>query len=202
MVKPAQATGQDARLSNHEVVTLAVYLLGGDSQYIDTEDVAVKANEIAPGRYTWRKYPDQINIENLRAFMSDAKKEKTGGYLLGSGTKGWMLTPAGLAFAKANAARVSDALDPEVRLTSQERRWRSRERGRVSTSTAFAKLSEGRGDDVTRQDAEAVFRINDYIVGAARAAKITKLLNALGEDPEVGPAVKWLADLLSKDDAR
>ena len=39
-------------LSNHEIVTLAAYLLGGDSKRIDTEDVAVKTNEIAPGRFT------------------------------------------------------------------------------------------------------------------------------------------------------
>ncbi|MFZ0829061.1 MAG: hypothetical protein WAO02_16730 [Verrucomicrobiia bacterium] len=46
-------------LSNHEIVTLAVYLLGGDSKRIDTEDIAVKANELAPGRFNWRKYRDQ-----------------------------------------------------------------------------------------------------------------------------------------------
>ena len=62
--------------SNHEIVTLAVYLLGGESKAIDTEDVAVKANEIAPGRFNWRKYPHQINIENVRTFLSDAKKPK------------------------------------------------------------------------------------------------------------------------------
>jgi hypothetical protein len=33
-------------LTNHEIATLAVYLIGGDAQYVDTEDVAVKANEI------------------------------------------------------------------------------------------------------------------------------------------------------------
>ena len=42
-------------LSNHEIVTLALYLLGGDTQYVDTEDIAVKANEVAPGRFTWRR---------------------------------------------------------------------------------------------------------------------------------------------------
>jgi hypothetical protein len=47
-------------LSNHEIVTLAVYLLGGDSKRIDTEDVAVKSNELAPGRFTWRKYADHF----------------------------------------------------------------------------------------------------------------------------------------------
>src|SRR5512139_1564750 len=85
-------------LSNHEIVTLAVYLLGGDSEYADTEDIAVKVNDLARGRFTWRKYPDQINIENIRAFLSDAKKPKNGAYLLGSGKEGWLLTEKGLAF--------------------------------------------------------------------------------------------------------
>jgi hypothetical protein len=70
-------------LSNHEIVTLAVYLLGGDSKRIDTEDVAVKANELAPERFAWRKYPNQINIENVRTFLSDAKKLKNEAYLIG-----------------------------------------------------------------------------------------------------------------------
>lgn len=61
-------------LSNHEIVTLAVFLLGGDSQRIDTEDTAIKANELAPRRFTWRKYPDQINIETVRKRLWDARK--------------------------------------------------------------------------------------------------------------------------------
>jgi len=52
-------------LANHEIVTIAVFLLGGESHAVDTEDIAVKANEIAPGRFSWRKYPDQINIETV-----------------------------------------------------------------------------------------------------------------------------------------
>ncbi len=67
-------------LTNHEIVTLSVYLLGGDTQYVGTEDIAVKANELAPGRFTWRKYRDQINIENVRTFLSDARIQKNGGY--------------------------------------------------------------------------------------------------------------------------
>jgi hypothetical protein len=32
-------------LSNHEIVTIAAYLLGGNTQRIETEDIAVKSNE-------------------------------------------------------------------------------------------------------------------------------------------------------------
>jgi hypothetical protein len=50
---------QSKALANHEIVTLAVYLLGGEAQRVDTEDIAIRANELAPGRFTWRKYRDQ-----------------------------------------------------------------------------------------------------------------------------------------------
>ena len=40
-----------------------MYLLGGETRRVDTEDIAVKANELAPGRFAWKKYPDQINLE-------------------------------------------------------------------------------------------------------------------------------------------
>ena len=34
-------------LSNIEIITLAAYLLGGESRYVDTEDIAVKANDLS-----------------------------------------------------------------------------------------------------------------------------------------------------------
>src|SRR3989338_6764470 len=96
-------------LSNHEIVTLSVYLLGGESKHIDTEEVAVKANELAPGRFTWRRYPDQINIENVRTFLSDAKKSKNGSYLAGSGKDGWILTEKGFDFAQRRTKDLEGA---------------------------------------------------------------------------------------------
>ena len=88
------------QFSNHEIVTLAAYLLGGDVRHVDTEDVAFKASELAPGRFAWRKYPDQINLEIIRVYLSDAKKLAKGGYLIRSGADGWLLTEKGVRFAK------------------------------------------------------------------------------------------------------
>ena len=76
--------------SNLEIVTLTVYLLGGESNYVDLEDVAIKVNELAPGRFAWKKYPDQINIEHVRTSLSDAKKSENGGYVLGSVDEGFV----------------------------------------------------------------------------------------------------------------
>jgi hypothetical protein len=71
-MKKSNARAREA-LSNHEIVTTAVYLLGGDRQHVDTENVAVKANELAPGRFTWRKYRDQISIREPRNIRTVVK---------------------------------------------------------------------------------------------------------------------------------
>ena len=71
-----------------DVVTWAVFLLGGDLNPVDTEDVAVKAHDLAPGRFAWQKYPGQINLELVRVHLSDAKKVNNGRRLSGSGRQG------------------------------------------------------------------------------------------------------------------
>jgi hypothetical protein len=180
-------------LSNHEIVTLAVYLLGGDTQYVDTEDVAVKANEIAPGRFTWRKYSDQINIENVRAFLSDAKKDKNGGFLRGAGKDGWLLTESGAAFAKAQVGSLENIDLSRERLSVKDRTWLQHERTRMLGSEAYTKFSEGMADAITSQEAESFFRLDVYVTGNAREDKIVRALNAFGSDPELGPAVRALA---------
>lgn len=179
--------------SNHEIVTLAVYLLGGDSWYIDTEDVAIKANEIAPGRFTWRKYPDQINIDAIRKRLSDAKKREKGGYLLGSFRNGWLLTEKGLKFAKERI-RDLDGIDLSRKpLSRKERQWHRSERARLLATEAFKKFKSDGVNAITRQEAEAFFRIDDYVVGKARERKIVRILNTFGDDPELGRALKVLA---------
>src|SRR4051794_5780323 len=84
--------------SQAELVTLAVYRLGGAQRAVDTEDIAVEANKLAPGRFSWRKYPDQINLELIRVHLSDAKKRN--GMLIGAGRTGWRLTQEGLNWAE------------------------------------------------------------------------------------------------------
>lgn len=71
-------------LSNYQIVVIAAYLVGGDARRVDTEDIAVKANEIAPRRFSWRKYPEQINIDTVRKRLWDACKPDKGAYILGS----------------------------------------------------------------------------------------------------------------------
>ncbi|MGA3142279.1 MAG: hypothetical protein ABSF10_04460 [Verrucomicrobiota bacterium] len=185
-------------LSNHEIVTLAVYLLGGDSKRIDTEDIAVKANELAPGRFAWRKYPNQINIENVRTFLSDAKKPKNGAYLIGAGKDGWILTGAGLTFATSRVKGLGGVDLSRKALSPKERNWERRERERMLSSDAFAKFSANQIDTISTQEAESFFRVDAYVTGEARKEKILRARNRFREDSELGPLIKLLESKLSK----
>jgi hypothetical protein len=180
-------------LSNHEIVTLVVYLLGGDTQRVDTEDIAVKANELAPGRFTWRKYRDQINIDTVRKRLWDAVTPAKGEYLSGSEKQGWILTAAGLNFATQNIASVGSADLSKERLGLKEKQWLRSERLRMLCSAAFVKAQCAEIDAVTLQEAEEFFRIDAYVTGQAREQKITRAMTAFGDDKELGEAVKMLA---------
>jgi hypothetical protein len=179
-------------LSNHEIVTIATYLVGGDVRHVDTEDVAIKANELAPGRFTWRKYREHINLEIIRVYLSDAKKPAKGGYLLGSGNDGWLLTEAGLGFAKSQV-RDLPGIDLSRRSLSQKEQQQHRlERVRMLSSEAYGKFRAGDIASVTTQEAEAFFRLNEYVVGNARQQKVARMVNTYADDPELGDAIKLL----------
>lgn len=184
---------QTKPLSNHEVVTLAVYALGGESKPVDTEDIAVKANEMAPGRFSWRKYPGQINLETVRVYLSDAKKPTKGSYVMGKGSGGWMLTQEGLAFAKGRFGDIADADLSRAPLSQKERAWLRSERARMLADPVTAKFRSLGFDGVNAEEAEALFRVDEYVRGQARERKIVRLLNSFRDDPELANILEALA---------
>jgi hypothetical protein len=176
-----------SKISQIELVTLAVYLLGGATDAIDTEDVAVKANELAPGRFAWRKYPEQINLELIRVYLSAAKSR--GNYVSGSGRTGWTLTPGGLTWAESAAA---SSLNGDMTRRREERqagsidesRWR-RERARLTRTTAWSKWITKSGESITAREAAEVFRIDSYAIGRTRDLKVARLHEMFRDDPDV-----------------
>src|SRR3569833_399242 len=97
-------------LAQSDIVVIAAYLLGADSKRIDTEDIAVKADELAPGMFTWKKYKSQIDRELVYKHLWDlTKAEKGGEYVVGAKNDGWMLTLAGKEFADGAAKKLKSA---------------------------------------------------------------------------------------------
>src|SRR5271154_2187615 len=123
MRSPKTKSSTQKAFANHEVVVMATYFAGGKTAYTDTEDIAVKANEIAPGRFSWRKYKEQINIEAVRKRLWDATKADKGGYLIGSERDGWLLTQTGLKFCKKHLHLLKNTDASSTRHSQREQTW-------------------------------------------------------------------------------
>lgn len=173
---------------------MAIYLLNGEaSAAVDIEDVAMKSSKLSPGRFAWRKYPDQINIFQIASALSDARKPKNGAYVMGTMQEGWTLTDTGLKFAQERVQELREADLSRKPQTAKERQWEKVERARMISEPAFLKHQSGQPNEIARVEAEAFFRVNDYVLGQAREKKIIRILNAFGNDPELGEIVQTLA---------
>lgn len=186
-------------LANHEIVTIAAYLLRGQLGALDTEDIAVKSAEIAPGRFSWRKYPDQINLDAVRKRLWDACREDKGGYLVGSEKDGWRLTQKGVKFAEKHTDNLG-LQDAQRPMTLRERQWRSREKERMLTSPAFRVFEGGKADTLGEADACSFFRIDEHVGKDARRARVDRALVFFGDDADLGSLVRLLAALVIKGD--
>ncbi len=183
----------NVKFTNVEILTLAVFLLAGETKFIDTEDIAVKAHELALGRFTWKKYRDRISLEAVRKRLSDALKPKNGGFLFGSHRKGWMLSQDGFAFCKANIGRLKYANIAREPINLEEQKRNNKERKRMLSSIVFEKLSNNGTNNISSQDAESFFGIDDYVLGKAREQKLSRIVNTFSDDYEIGKVVKLLA---------
>jgi hypothetical protein len=186
-----------AKTPNHELVVVAAFLAGAQSRLIDTEDIAIKANELAPGRFTWRKYKDQINIDTVRKRLWDATKEEKGSLLIGSERTGWRLTKSGYDLARKQIKR-EPAVQAKQRVSRAEGAARTREMRRMALEDAFQKFTAGQSDSITKSEAERFFRLDDYVTGRSRAAKIERFRIIAERNAELTSLINFLSKLLKE----
>jgi hypothetical protein len=183
-------------LAQHEIVAIATFLLGGDRRPVDMEDIAVKANEIAPGRFSWRRYKDQIDIETIYKRLWESTKQEKGGYITGSRGDGWSMTLAGTKFAERTVPALANLGPSRERRTKKEEDRLRRERNRMRAEVAYEKARDGRFSEVTSLEAERFFRLDDYVVGVVRERKIQQTENAFRDDPDLRPVVTKIAEIV------
>ena len=191
-------------VTHAELVTWAVYLLGGDQKRIDTEDVAVRAFQLAPKRFSWRKYPEQINLELVRVYLSDAKKPEHGGLLTGSGRTGWSLTRKGLVWLRSARSKLqtlgmSEPHRRESRAGSIDPSRRDRERKRILALPAWTRWSEG-DETVVLAEAREVFRLDSYSTASVREAKLTRLRAMFEDDEQLSSFLTHLCDEIDEEE--
>jgi hypothetical protein len=191
-------------LKTTELVTWAVYQLGGDQRHIDTEDVAVKVFELAPKRFGWRKHPEQINLELVRVYLSDAKKTEHGELLSGSGKTGWRLTRKGLEWVGSARKRVDAFQNDEggdrlSRAGSVDSNRRDRERKRILSLLAWTRWVQGE-HTVVLGEAREVFRLDSYATRSVRESKLTRLKAMFADDGEMSRFLAHLSAELDKEE--
>jgi hypothetical protein len=196
--KPTPRNRQKKALANHEVVVLAAYLAGAQKSVADTEDIAVKANKLAPGRFTWRKYKNQINIDTVRKRLWDATKSEKGAYLIGSEKAGWRLTKAGFDFARKGIKKTKTKVLPKQRQSREELASHTRELRRMMLEDAFVKFANGHAQEISKGDAERFFRIDDYVTGQSRSAKIERFKIIASNNKRLSQAIELLATLVKE----
>jgi hypothetical protein len=157
-----------ARVSTKGAALLALYDLGGARRAIDTEDIAMRAAEIAPRAFRWKKYPEQINLEAVRLALKH-NVEETPSRIVGGILKGWQLTAHGLKECERLRGVESDNTRPaQIRASAAFRAWRDRGPDAVSRALLLELL-----------------RTNDYFPESKRRQRAIALLNYAGSGDDL-----------------
>ena len=169
-------------LSNPELVTIAVALLGGDIEYVDREEVAIEVNEVAPGRFNWRKYPERIDLTTVHFGLQDAAKGRHGALLVGDMKRGWMLSPAGLEWIQTlDLGAVQDAQLIKHRRASIAANQEA-ECARLRSTKAYRLFVDGKSKTITLQDFYQFARVNEYFQTKSRQRRYAIIDNAVVDD--------------------
>ena len=185
-------------LANHEVVTIAVYLLGGDRE---------------PGGYRGRRKEGErdragaIHMAQVqgsdqprgRSRLPLGREEEDKGRISNRlGNAGWSLSEAGLAFARDNSRC---GREPRAAAPREERRAGSRSPAagarRLMATEAYAKIATGHAtSDATRR--RILLSDRSYVQGEARRRRVATIANAHGDDPELGPVIAQLTAMMKE----
>ena len=190
---------EKVEFSKPELVTIAVALLGGDTMYVDREDVAIKVNDIAPGQFNWRKYPERIDLDAVGGTLRTAKKPQNGALVVGNNTKGWMLSPAGLKWVKTiDLGAVDDELPVKHRKASISAN-QELERNRLFNTKAYNLFVEGKSKAITVQDFYEFARVNEYFQIKTRQRRYALIANAASDDDTLSKLWDLLQTKFSKE---
>lgn len=185
-------TSTDLTISQPELVTLALSELGGSRKAIDTEDIAMRARELSPVAFAWRRYPQHINLELVRVALVGATRMH---FAKGRGRGGWVLTDEGVAWVGRNREQLMEALGIAGKsgglVKQTETAHRERERLRIGRTDALQKWRVGAS--VTSGEAAAVFRVDQYTVETTRLTKVRALRDLFEDDPELGPFLEVMS---------
>jgi hypothetical protein len=178
-------------LNNYQLAAIAVFLVGRTTTAVHTEDVAIKAYEVAPHRFSWKKYDGRIDLEAVRVALRHASEPQYGALVAGSIETGWMLTPAGLAWAEKIAPQFEHFVTPQARRGSHQAAMQA-ERERLLQTNAWRKFRDGNIEEVTIHDFHSFARVNEYTSRIKYEERMSYLRMVSAGEPGLTTLVDYL----------
>jgi len=172
------------KLSNQEIVTVAIYVLGSGVGTFDIETIAKKADELAPGRFRWKTDPNMISDSNTWDALSNARKK---GFILQQAneknTDSYLITEEGVKFSEKNINKIKDFDQSKIRIPVSKEIYENT-KNRLITTSAYQKAKNLKVDQITVKEFNQFFRLNDYMKTAQKKEKIQKIKNLFIHEKE------------------
>ena len=182
------------KLSNQEIVTIALYNLGGGIGSFDIESIAKEADKIAPGRFRWKTDPNMISDSNTWDALSNARKKK---YILQQAqeknTDSYLLTEEGIKFSKNNIKKIKSFDQGKIRIAVSKEIF-DNTKARLQSSIAYKKVLENKINEISSREFNDFFRINDYMKKNQKNEKIQKIKNLFISDKEFKKIIDLIAE--------
>lgn len=175
-------------LSNKHFAALALFQLGGAERAVDTEDLAMKVAELAPGRFRWKKYPEQIDLEAVRLSVKNLLRDVPP-FVTGSMRHGWMLTPNGVAWCAQVAGQ---------RRGEEAERW-AEAVAALRQTEACGKFERGEAAAITVHDVRRFLRVDEYTSTRRRKERVQAVLNVTSGHPQLAALVTFLQGTFSEE---
>lgn len=184
--------------TGYQIVTIALARLGGSTQMVNREDIAIAAYALDPAKFCWRHHPERIDLATVDMALRHAKRPGNGSLVTSDSKGGWMLSPSGLKWVAG--AGIQAQQDPITPLgTSSVDRRIGEERARLLASRAFVLVANGRGAQVSLQDYHDFVRINEYFGERARHRRYQIVENAVAGDDTLSMVWSYLRERFGED---
>lgn len=172
------------KLSNQEIVTVAIYILGSGVGTFDIETIAKKADEIAPGRFRWKTDPNMISDSNTWDALSNARKK---GFILQQAsqknTDSYLLTEEGIKFSEKNLNKIQKYDQSKIRIPVSKEMYENT-KNRLIATIAYQKAKNSKEKEITIKEFNQFFRLNDYMKNPQKEEKIQKIKNLFIHEKE------------------
>ena len=189
---------KDNKLSNQEIVTIALYNLGGGIGSFSIELIATEADKLAPGRFRWKTNPEMISDSNTWDALSNARKK---GYIRQEAkeknTDSYLLTEEGIQFAKKNINKVKNFDQSKIRIPVSKQIF-DNTKIRLQSSNAYKKALENKISEISLREYNDFFRLNDYMKNKQKSEKIQKIKNLFIYDKKFKKIIDQIAESQNK----